>query len=71
MPEVVEAQRRWASVARRAVRAGAEPERVFALARTAPRTSWPVMRAPATETRVPAPVRDPAWLANRTRGEHE
>ncbi|MEU5249913.1 DNA-binding protein [Streptomyces asoensis] len=32
VPEVVAAQRRWASVARRAVRAGAEPERVFALA---------------------------------------
>ncbi|MCX5345408.1 hypothetical protein [Streptomyces atratus] len=26
---------------------------------TAPRTSWRVMRAPATETRAPAPVRDP------------
>ncbi|MFC9033646.1 DNA-binding protein [Streptomyces arboris] len=32
LPEVVAAQRRWAGVARRAVRAGAEPERVFALA---------------------------------------
>ncbi|MFK8843654.1 DNA-binding protein [Streptomyces sp. Ac-502] len=32
VPEVVGAQRRWAGVARRAVRAGAEPERVFALA---------------------------------------
>jgi hypothetical protein len=32
VPEVVAAQRRWAGVARRAVRAGAEPERVFALA---------------------------------------
>ncbi|WP_372236752.1 DNA-binding protein [Streptomyces sp. MNU77] len=31
LPEVVAAQRRWPSVARRAVRAGAEPERVFAL----------------------------------------
>ncbi|MFF3177904.1 hypothetical protein ACFVQ0_35395 [Streptomyces sp. NPDC057900] len=36
---------------------------------TAPRTSWRIMRAPATETRVPvpAPVRDPEWVANRTR----
>ncbi|WP_455754525.1 DNA-binding protein [Streptomyces tendae] len=32
LPEVVTAQRRWAGVARRAVRAGTEPERVFALA---------------------------------------
>ncbi|CAM5514083.1 hypothetical protein SRIMM317S_06932 [Streptomyces rimosus subsp. rimosus] len=32
VPEVVAAQRRWASVARRAVRAGTGPERVFALA---------------------------------------
>ncbi len=34
---------------------------------TAPRTSWRIMRAPATETRVSAPVRDPDWVANRTR----
>lgn len=32
VPEVAAAQRRWAGVARRAVRAEAEPERVFALA---------------------------------------
>ncbi|MEV7840029.1 DNA-binding protein, partial [Streptomyces albidoflavus] len=32
LPEVVAAQRRWVGMARRAVRAGAEPERVFALA---------------------------------------
>lgn len=32
VPEVAAAQRRWTGVARRAVRAGAEPERVFALA---------------------------------------
>ncbi|MFE4823989.1 DNA-binding protein [Streptomyces sp. NPDC056704] len=32
VPEAVAAQRRWTGVARRAVRAGAEPERVFALA---------------------------------------
>ncbi|WP_328741401.1 hypothetical protein OG436_00070 [Streptomyces caniferus] len=33
---------------------------------TAPRTSWRIMRAPATETWVPAPVRDPDWVAHRT-----
>ncbi|MDH6545908.1 DNA-binding protein [Streptomyces sp. SAI-041] len=33
LPEVVAAQRSWAGVARRAVRAAVEPERVFALAR--------------------------------------
>ncbi|MGY3206288.1 hypothetical protein [Streptomyces sp. TE5632] len=38
---------------------------------TAPRTSWRVMRAPATETRVPASVRDPDWVANRSRQERE
>ncbi|OEJ93123.1 hypothetical protein [Streptomyces thermolilacinus] len=38
---------------------------------TAPRTSWRIMRAPATETQAPVPVRDPDWAANRTRGEHE
>ncbi|KDN74260.1 DNA-binding protein [Streptomyces olindensis] len=32
VPEVTVAQRRWTGVVRRAVRAGAEPERVFALA---------------------------------------
>ncbi|BET45101.1 hypothetical protein RGQ21_00830 [Kitasatospora aureofaciens] len=32
VPEVTAAQRRWAGVARRAVRAGVDPERVFALA---------------------------------------
>ncbi|MFG2360016.1 hypothetical protein [Streptomyces sp. NPDC048521] len=33
---------------------------------TAPCTSWRVMRAPVTETRAPAPVRDPEWVAHRT-----
>lgn len=32
---------------------------------TAPRTSWRVMRAPATETPAPVPVRDPDWVAHR------
>ncbi|MEU5092927.1 DNA-binding protein [Streptomyces sp. NPDC021356] len=40
LPEVVAAQRRWAWVARRAVRAGAEPERVFALARAVVARWW-------------------------------
>ncbi|MFI2291708.1 hypothetical protein [Streptomyces niveus] len=39
---------------------------------TAPRRAragaW---RAPATETRVPTPVRDPGSVANHSRGEHE
>ncbi|MFF4935117.1 hypothetical protein ACFY2H_40715 [Streptomyces griseofuscus] len=34
---------------------------------TAPRTSWRIMRAPANETQAPTPVRDPDWVANRTR----
>ncbi|MGV9901658.1 DNA-binding protein [Streptomyces sp. NPDC003388] len=40
LPEVVAAQRRWAGVARRAVRAGVEPERVFALARAVVARWW-------------------------------
>ncbi|MFC9285044.1 DNA-binding protein, partial [Streptomyces collinus] len=40
LPEVVAAQRRWAGVARRAVRAGAEPEQVFALARAVVARWW-------------------------------
>ncbi|MGW2330367.1 DNA-binding protein [Streptomyces sp. NPDC001700] len=40
VPEVVAAQRRWAWVARRAVRAGAEPERVFALAQAVVARWW-------------------------------
>ncbi|WP_445398781.1 DNA-binding protein [Streptomyces sp. LE64] len=40
LPEVVAAQRRWAGVARRAVRAGAGPERVFALARAVVARWW-------------------------------
>ncbi|WP_395372946.1 hypothetical protein OHU45_37520 [Streptomyces tubercidicus] len=33
---------------------------------TAPRTSWRIMRTPAADTRVPAPVRDPDWVTHRT-----
>ncbi|MBT2439825.1 hypothetical protein J7E93_06750 [Streptomyces sp. ISL-36] len=36
---------------------------------TAPRTSWRIMRTPTTETRAPTPVRDPDWVANRTRAD--
>jgi hypothetical protein len=51
--------------------AGRQAVVVLAHAVTAPRTSWRIMRAPATETRAPVPVRDSDWLANRTRTEHE
>ncbi|MGW2415967.1 hypothetical protein ACWCV5_27905 [Streptomyces tubercidicus] len=49
-------------------RGGAARQAVVVLAHvvTAPRTSWRVMRAPATEARVPVPVRDPDWVAHRT-----
>ncbi|MFF0067198.1 DNA-binding protein [Streptomyces sp. NPDC005279] len=40
VPEVVAAQRRWTGVARRAARAGAEPERVFALAHAVVARWW-------------------------------
>ncbi|MFF7680950.1 DNA-binding protein [Actinacidiphila glaucinigra] len=40
LPEVVAARRRWGGVARRAVRAGAEPERVFALAHAVVARWW-------------------------------
>ncbi|MFE9613489.1 DNA-binding protein [Streptomyces sp. NPDC006012] len=40
VPEVAAAQRRWAKVARRAARAGVEPERVFALAHAVVARWW-------------------------------
>ncbi|MGW4984001.1 DNA-binding protein [Streptomyces mirabilis] len=40
VPEVAAAQRRWTGVARRAVRAGVEPERVFALANAVVARWW-------------------------------
>ncbi|GAB3006972.1 hypothetical protein GCM10023080_085910 [Streptomyces pseudoechinosporeus] len=40
LPEVTAAQRRWTGVARRAVRAGAEPARVFALAHAVVARWW-------------------------------
>ncbi|MFE7676781.1 hypothetical protein ACFU5N_31790 [Streptomyces albidoflavus] len=36
---------------------------------TAPRTSWRIMRTPAADTTVPVPVRDPDWVAHRTRAD--
>ncbi|MFD9601969.1 hypothetical protein OG609_44570 (plasmid) [Streptomyces sp. NBC_01224] len=36
-----------------------------------PCTSWRVMRTPAPDAQVPAPVRDPNWVANRSRKERE
>ncbi|MFF3276584.1 hypothetical protein ACFYWU_37490 [Streptomyces chrestomyceticus] len=51
------------------VRGGAGRQAVVVLAHavTGPRTSWRIMRAPATETQAPTPVRDPGWIAHRTR----
>ncbi|MFF2570963.1 hypothetical protein [Streptomyces sp. NPDC058084] len=40
---------------------------VLAHAVTAPRTSWRIMRTPGTDAPVPVPVRDPDWVAHRTR----
>ncbi|WP_329332710.1 DNA-binding protein [Streptomyces sp. NBC_01352] len=40
VPEVAAAQRRWTGVARRALRAGAQPERVFALAHAVVARWW-------------------------------
>ncbi|MFF9496345.1 hypothetical protein [Streptomyces flaveolus] len=37
---------------------------------TAPRISWSSICAPASETQAPVPIRDPDWVANRTRGGH-
>ncbi|WP_328743540.1 hypothetical protein OG436_39105 (plasmid) [Streptomyces caniferus] len=53
------------------VRGGAGRQAVVVLAHvvTAPRTSWRIMRAPATETRAPAPVHDPDWVANRVQAD--
>ncbi|MFE7514265.1 hypothetical protein ACFU8I_24005 [Streptomyces sp. NPDC057540] len=49
--------------------AGRQAVVVLVHAVTAPRTSWRIMRAPATDALVPVPVRDPDWVANRTRTE--
>ncbi|CAD5911199.1 hypothetical protein ACWGH7_11520 [Streptomyces cyaneofuscatus] len=51
------------------VRNGRGRQAAVALAQvlTAPRTSWRIVRTPITGGREPAPVRDPEWIANRTR----
>ncbi|MFF9089910.1 hypothetical protein ACF1BE_26550 [Streptomyces sp. NPDC014991] len=55
------------------VRGGSGRQAVVVLVHvvTAPRTSLRIMRAPNTETRAPAPVRDPDWIAHRSRGGHK
>ncbi|MFD8939941.1 hypothetical protein ACFV0R_32600 [Streptomyces sp. NPDC059578] len=47
--------------------AGRQAVVVLAHAVTAPRSSWHIMRAPAADTPVPVPVRDPDWVAHRAR----
>jgi hypothetical protein len=51
------------------VRGGAGRQAVVVLVHvvTAPRTSWRIMRAPATEAQASMPVRDPDWAANHVR----
>ncbi|MCX4799875.1 hypothetical protein OG497_39225 [Streptomyces sp. NBC_01242] len=51
------------------VRGGAGRQAVVVLVHvvTAPRTSWRIIRTPATATGATAPVRDPDWVAHRTR----
>ncbi|WP_329169468.1 hypothetical protein OG709_35960 (plasmid) [Streptomyces sp. NBC_01267] len=53
------------------VRGGSVRQAVVVLVHvvTAPRTSWRIMRAPAADTPVPAPVHDPDWVAYRARTE--
>jgi hypothetical protein len=53
------------------VRGGAGRQAVVVLAHavTAPRTSRRIMHAPATDAPVPGPVRDPDWVAHRTRAD--
>ncbi|MGW2028147.1 hypothetical protein [Streptomyces decoyicus] len=55
------------------VRGGAGRQAVVVLVHvvTAPRTSWRIMRTPATTTRVPAPQCDPDWIAHRTQADEE
>ncbi|MET7563764.1 hypothetical protein ABZS95_26720 [Streptomyces sp. NPDC005479] len=50
------------------VRGGTGRQAVVVLAHavTAPRTSWRMMRTPATATQAPMPVRDPNWVTDRT-----
>ncbi|MFJ3637608.1 hypothetical protein [Streptomyces sp. NPDC090112] len=51
--------------------AGRQAVVVLVHAVTAPRTSWRIMRAPATETQTPAPVRDSDWVTDRDREGQE
>ncbi|MEU9654354.1 hypothetical protein AB0E00_36435 [Streptomyces sp. NPDC048110] len=55
------------------MRGGASRQAVVVLAHaiTAPRTGLRMMRALATEARVPAPVRDLDWVAHLSQGQHE
>ncbi|MGX1887778.1 hypothetical protein [Streptomyces sp. NPDC055287] len=55
------------------VRGGAARQAVVVLVHVLvrPRTSWRVMRNPAPAAQVPAPVRDPDWVANPSRKERE
>ncbi|MFE2218095.1 DNA-binding protein [Streptomyces canus] len=50
LPEVAAAQRRWTAVARRAVRAGTDPQRVFALAHAVVARWWEQARGWERET---------------------
>ncbi|KIF05729.1 hypothetical protein PL81_11495 [Streptomyces sp. RSD-27] len=52
------------------VRGGAGRQAVVVLVHvaTAPRTNWRIMRTPAT-TDPTAPVRNPEWVAHRTRAD--
>ncbi|MGW6247962.1 hypothetical protein [Streptomyces roseolus] len=47
--------------------AGRQAVVVLAHAVTAPRTSWRILRTPATNAPVPVPARDPDWVTDRTR----
>ncbi|MFD6879996.1 MULTISPECIES: hypothetical protein [unclassified Streptomyces] len=53
------------------VRGGAGRQAVAVLVHvvTAPGTSWRIMHTPAADTSVPVPVRDPQWVAHRTRAD--
>ncbi|MEU0119453.1 hypothetical protein ABZ137_38695 [Streptomyces bobili] len=55
------------------VRGGAARQAVVVLVHVLvrARTSWRVIRTPAPAAQVPAPIRDPDWVANCSRGEHE
>ncbi|MEU1458106.1 hypothetical protein [Streptomyces avermitilis] len=64
---------RWSRAVAAPVPVGAARQAVVVLVHvvTASRTSWRVMRTTAPDAQVPAPVRDPDWVAYRSRQEHE